>query len=126
MKNKWFIDETLNLVKEVADYNYEEAARRVYDKAQKRCPIGEWERGIIHGKTWTARKPGSLKNSIKLYKSKYEDGGWIVMAGSFDVFYASFVELGVPAHHIPKDPFLRGPLSQEKRRFRAKLKASLP
>jgi hypothetical protein len=126
VKNKWYITETLNLVREVADYNYEEAAKRVYEKAKKRCPVGEWERKMHSGKTWTARKPGTLRDSIKLRKSKYPDGGYAVTAGSYDVFYASFVELGVPAHHIPKDPFLRGPLAQEKRKIRAKLKRSLP
>jgi hypothetical protein len=131
IKGRWYTAEVLHIVKEIVGFNEEEAARRIYEKAKKRCPVGEWERdiyksGTAEGKGWTARKPGSLRDSIRIRKSDYPDGGYAIIAGSWDVFWASFVELGVPAHHIPKDPFLRGPLAQEKRKFRAKLKGSLP
>ena len=113
------------IFKEVEDAvlgNEKSSAERIFRDAKRNCPVGEWERSVSGGpkhggKSWTARKPGTLKKSIELHKSKFKDGGYIVGAGNFDVFYASFVELGIPAHGIPKKSFLRGALKKEKGRF---------
>jgi len=104
-------------------------AERIAASARRRCPVGKWEKGITkrgsRATSWTARKPGSLKNSIRVNESLYHDGGYLVMAGTDDIFYASFVEMGVPAHNIPKKPFLRGAAKAEKARFFRKLKRDL-
>jgi HK97 gp10 family phage protein len=42
------------------------------------------------------RRIGALRDSIQAFKSKFENGGYVVSAGNFQAFYAHFVELGTP------------------------------
>ena len=82
----------------------ERAAKNMTRQARDLCPVGN----VIvksSGATWKSRSPGTLKRSIKAYKSKFKDGGWIVMAGDSDAFYARFVELGTRKKGAR--PFLR-------------------
>jgi len=125
MTVEWFGARIFKEVKDVVSGNEKSSAERIYRDAKKNCPVGKWERTGTAQKTWKARKPGSLKNSIELHKSKFKDGGYIVGAGNRDVFYASFVELGVPAHGIPKKSFLRGALKREEGRFWRSLKRNI-
>ena len=134
MTVEWFGAQILKNVKDIVSVNEKESAERVEGDAKRYCPVGKWERTGGGTKTWKARKPGSLKNSIKAYKSKYQNGGWIVMAGNDDVFYARFVELGTPKAMtrrgkrrtpIPKFPFLRRAKIKEERRFYSILKGLL-
>ncbi|MHC4265969.1 MAG: HK97 gp10 family phage protein [Planctomycetota bacterium] len=122
---EWFGNRVLKAVKDIVEINEEDSARRVAKDARKNCPVGKWERSGGGIKSWKARNPGSLKKSIEVHKSKYKDGGHIVSAGGYDVYYASFVELGVPAKGIPKKAFLRGAAKKEERRFRSMLKGLL-
>jgi len=55
---------------------------------------------------------GDLKASIKAFKSKFKDGGAIVLAGSKKAFYAHMVEYGTVVM-APK-PFLRPALMKSK------------
>ena len=119
---EWFGARIFRNVKRVVEYNEEESANSVAKDAKNDCPVGKWERVATGGKSWKARKPGSLKNSIEVHKSKYKDGGYIVSAGNEDVFYASFVELGVPRRDIPKKAFLRGAAKREEKRFLRRLR----
>ena len=51
---------------------------------------------------------GTLKKEIELKKSKFERGGWIVVAqgpGNYSVFYASYIELGIhKTRNMPAQP----------------------
>ena len=132
---EWFGNQVLTKMRQVADFNEAEVANRVYREARRRCPIGKRKRYVSATEpSWKSSKPGRLKNSIKVYKSKYKDGGYIVIAGNYDAFYARFVELGTPGlimkregkaylrTPIPAKRFLRGPLEGERKVFRKKLK----
>jgi hypothetical protein len=125
MTVQWFGKINIAHVLAVAKKSEKETAERIAADAISNCPVGEWERDGGGLDSWKARKPGSLKASIRVEKSKFEDGGYYVMAGDKDIFYAHFVELGVPAHAIPKDPFLRNAAKKERKRFFKMLKRSL-
>lgn len=98
----------------------EKAAKNIALRARANCPVGTISRrvsqkGKSKDKSWSSRTPGRLKKSIKAYKSKFKDGGWIVMAGGFDAFYAWMVEFGVPG--ISPKPYLRPALEAERHRL---------
>ena len=143
---QWYDKELMRDLRPLIDKMEKAAARRVAAGAKRRCPVwdGEGRQMGSGDKTWTARKSGSLRKSIRVEKSKYKDGGYAVVAGNRDVFYASFVELGTKSwwaqrrvkrwsdkrvgekqarvvewmrRPLPEDPFLRGPLERERRRF---------
>jgi len=135
-KIEWYDRQLMAELKPLFDKMEKAAARRVAAGARRRCPVWDGEeRQITAGdKTWKARKRGALRDSIRVSPSKYKDGGYLVIAGNYDVFYASFVELGTKSwwargYHkrykkkewmrrpIPEDPFLRNPLEREKRLF---------
>lgn len=80
----------------------EAAANAVLRRAKANCPVGKVrrpvaKRGAGSGKPWTAREPGSLKNSIRVIR-KYGDqkhNVWII-AGNKNVHYAQIVEFRTP------------------------------
>ena len=132
MTVEWHGGIILKQVQAVAELSEKASAERIEREAIANCPTGEdgWGRAVSGGpkhggKSWTARKSGSLRDSIKAHPSKFKDGGWIVSAGNDDVFYASFVELGVPAHDIKKRPFMRRAKKNEEKKFYNYLKAKL-
>ena len=58
---------------------------------------------------------GDLRMRIDVRKSKFKNGGYMVMAqgpGNYSRFYASFVELGT--HNTEAQPFLRPALRKNK------------
>lgn len=57
-------------------------------KSDKKKRTGKYK------KSWQERKPGSLLKSIKVVKSKYKDGGYLVKVGGRDTYYWFFVEYG--------------------------------
>ena len=121
---KWYDKELMRRLRPIIARLEKDTAHRIEREAKAMCPVWDGEeRELKPGDaTWKARKRGALRDSIRAVRSKYRDGGWIVMAGNYDVFYAAFVELGTPGRQIPKNPFLRRPLEREKRTFRKKLK----
>ncbi|KKK98682.1 hypothetical protein LCGC14_2640310 [marine sediment metagenome] len=61
---------------------------------------------------------GTLKQEIEVTKSKFEDGGYIVIAqgpGNYSVFYASYIELST--HKMAAQPYLRPALKQNQSKF---------
>lgn len=59
---------------------------------------------------------GDLVMSVRAVKSKFKDGGAIVIAGGGSEYYASFIELGTKKK--PAQPFLRP--AAERNRSKAK------
>lgn len=136
MKIEWFADRVINRVEDSLQDQEYNTAKKVFEEARRRAPVGDTIKSTpLHGKSWQSRYPGKLKESIKMYRSKYPDGGFIVVAGDKDAYYARFVELGTPGRTmrvgskkqgsyreysrtpIPKNPFLRGALESQRRRF---------
>lgn len=69
------------------------SANFVKKKADQFVPVGKIKRplyvkGKYKGKSWTARRPGQLKRTGYVVKSKFKNGGAIVLYGSFNAFYA--------------------------------------
>ena len=102
------------------------AARQVAADARILCPV----------------RSGTLKASIRVVKSKFEDGGALVVAGGQgkwgDAFYSHFVELGTPGtvarrrtargrrrvarEPVAAKPFLRPALKMNKASIQRKFK----
>src|SRR3989304_141059 len=61
--------------------------------------------------TWTGRKPGSLRATIRKVEKFNRPGNLRVYAGNKDVFYARFTEYGTASTGwgkcLPKQPFMR-------------------
>ena len=138
---KWYDRELLRELSPLLEKMEAAAARRIAAAARRRCPVWDGEERQIGpaDKSWKARKRGALRDSIRVSKSKYNEGGYLVFAGNYDVFYASFVELGTKSwwakgytrktkhgdqevgeymrRPLPEDPFLRKPLERERKMF---------
>jgi hypothetical protein len=68
-------------------------AERVMRRVLKKVPVGGRTR-TASGKAWTSRSPGRLKRSVRTGKSKFKDGGFLVLAGGEIPYYAYWVERG--------------------------------
>jgi hypothetical protein len=80
------------------------AAEVIAGKARSKCPVGTISRPVAQkgkyaGKSWTARKPGALKKTIRVVEKHDQHGKPIaagrdirVYAGNYDVYYAKIVE----------------------------------
>lgn len=101
-------------VQEVADEVAEEGADMVLNDAQQ----------ILMR---DAKHPtGKLASEIEVKKSKFKDGGFIVIAqgpGNYDKFYATFVELGT--HKMDAIPYLRPALHKNERKIQRMFKDRL-
>jgi HK97 gp10 family phage protein len=71
-----------------------QSANIVANIARDEVPIGQIMRAASQFASWKGRKPGSLLKSIKVVKSKFKDGGYLVKVGGPDTFYWFFVEYG--------------------------------
>lgn len=91
----------LSEIKRESDKTCKKAAHIYMRAAKAACPVGKVERQIAAaaGKSWGIRRPGNLRESIRVAKSRYKDGGWLVLIGGYDTYYWSFVEWGT--WHIP-------------------------
>jgi HK97 gp10 family phage protein len=95
--NEWndtgLVDETRNTMA----FRNREVANFVAAKARSLAP-------------W---KSGDLAVSIRVEKSRFDDGGVLVVADGADKFHATFVELGT--HKDGAQPFLRPALAAARR-----------
>lgn len=70
-----------------------------------------YKTGPYAGASWTSRDPGRMKLSItsrvRWRRDKSACVGWVT-AGSYDAFYARFMELGAPGKkNFSPSPFMR-------------------
>lgn len=98
----------LKEMKTAKEYGEKEVAERVYRRVLAKVPVGTYRRSFrrtyttmsgkqMQMKPWQQRIPGRLKSSLQKLKSKFKDGGWVVMAGNFLAYYARIVEFGTKA-----------------------------
>lgn len=85
-----------------------DAAEVVADNARNRCPVGTISRpayktGPYSGESWTERRPGALKRSVRVvekhdqYGAPLSDGRNVrVYVGNRDAYYARIVEYSHP------------------------------
>ena len=119
----------LREVDKVVSESSERGAEDIAADARRDCPVEKGGKTDKYG-----NRPGSLRDSIRVAKSKYEDGGHLVVVGGKgpwgDTFYAPFVELGTPGTEyrsgsrsgprkpIKAHPFLRPAKNKNKRKIR--------
>lgn len=102
-----------------------ESADRVLKRAKKYVPVGK--KRIKSDVIWRRRIPGSLRRSIKVKKSKFQEGGYIVRAGNERrIFYAHWVEFGTIFMSRRKGyKYLRKAMNLERSRFTRMLRKNL-
>lgn len=105
---KWYGDELLKELAHGKESAERETAERVFRRVVGQTPVSQYGRSfrktyktatgkIASMKPWMQRVPGRLKASIAKKKSKFENGGWVVMAGNMLAYYARIVEFGTKA-----------------------------
>jgi len=67
--------------------------------AKDEVPVGKIDRAATKFASWKGRKGGSLKKSIKVVKSKFKDGGYLVKVGGRDTFYWFYVHYGTSTQY---------------------------
>ena len=120
-----------------------ESAKRIVAELKQVCPVDRTQKKDKWG-----NRPGSLRDSIRFEKSKFEGGGYVILIGGEgfwgDPFYASFVELGTPGQvykfgktrkgkkmkgekrePVEAHPFVRPVLEKNRRRVAAEFKKAL-
>jgi len=80
------------VIQEAVDKSTLSGAHFVKQKADQFVPVGKikrsvYKKGKAKGQSWTWRRPGQLKRSAQVFKSKFAGGGGVLMYGSFNVFY---------------------------------------
>ena len=124
---KWHANEVLAEISGMTKAEEKAAAERVLKRARKKVPVGR--RVVVtpfHGKRYQSRYPGRLKASLRVAKSKFPDGGYVVFAGNKLAYYARFVEYGTVFMTRRKGfKYLRGALNLEKSYFTRQLKKKL-
>ncbi len=94
-KVEWIGDQVLATISDMTDEEEKAAAERVKKRALRYVPVGTRIVATpFRGKAAQSRYPGRLKSTIRIEKSKFKDGGYLVWAGSDLAFYAPFVEFG--------------------------------
>ena len=136
MKLDWHGDKISEALRKDLDNITESYAQKIEAEAKRLCPVGKWERGT-KGKTWKARRPGQLRDSIKAKKSKFKGHIVSVPGQGSDVYYSRWVELGAPArsweewqslghdYPVPKQPFLKPAFNKYKKKAEDALDAAV-
>ena len=110
MITEWNDTKLLNKVDDLIEESARSGAVKVAQAARSLAP---WDSGV-------------LATSIKIEKSKFKDGGYMVVAqgpNNYDRFYATFVELGT--YKTRPQPFLRPALHQNKESIRREFENKL-
>ena len=114
---EWYQERYTRKVRTALEDLSKETADKIADTMKRLVPVGDWERKP--GAGWKERKPGTLRDSIRVSRSKYRGGGYVVVAGGYNAYYAKWVELGAPArsheqwravghaYPVPRQPFMR-------------------
>jgi len=92
---KWYAGAILKEMGAVIAVEEKDAANRIRQRLYKKVPVGtQTKKKYSHGKQWQTRRPGRLRSSIRMAKSKFRDGGYIVLVGGRLPYYAYWVEKG--------------------------------
>ena len=106
-KLDWNAESVIRAIEGAVEVASKKGAEMVAADARRLCPV----------------KSGALKESIKVSKSKYADGGHIVSVGGDQQYYASFVELGRAG--VLAKPFMRPALARNKPKIRKMFRDAL-
>lgn len=95
-----------------ADIEWNDALGPVIEKAVAEASVKAAEQVAADARRLVPVNSGELQASIRAVKSKFKDGGAIIMAGSKKAFYAHMVEYGTVKKSAR--PFLRPALKKNK------------
>jgi len=91
MKYDWQLKPFMDKVERETQQACKRGAQIVAKSARSRCPV----------------KTGALVNSIRVKKSKFEGGGYIVLTGGKDTFYWRWIHYGAnKKRKIPRRPYM--------------------
>ena len=91
MKFDWQIKPFMDKVERENQQACKRGAQIVAKDARRRCPVDT----------------GDLVNSIRVKKSKYKDGGYVVLTGGGGTFYWRWVHYGAnKKRKIPRRPYM--------------------
>lgn len=126
-KIQWYGKEVLQEIAAMTAAEEKAAAQRVLKRARRKVPIGtKIQASPYGGKAHQSRYPGRLRSTLRLARSKFKDGGWLVFAGNDLAYYARFVEYGTIFMTRRKGyKYLRGALALEKGYFTRQLRKKL-
>ena len=126
-KMEWHAKEVLREIAAITEAEERAAAERVYKRARRYVPVGNKIVAKKPGrKIYHSRHPGRLRRSIKLKRSQFPDGGWLVFAGNELAYYARWVEYGTVFMSMRKGyKYMRKSLALEKSRFTRQLRKKL-
>ncbi len=110
---EWFGNKVMAEFERTNDERAEAAAANVRDEAQRRL------------ESVTTTRTGQAVKSIVQFKSKFQDGGYVVLARGREGWHYKFIELGAPKRGLPAHQPLRGALYAEQQRFYNDVKRSL-
>lgn len=118
MKIEWDEKKLLSRVSDIADAVAKNGAERIASDARNILTQNQ------------SVDTGELKGTIRVEKSKYPEGGYIVKMGSKKAWYGPFVELGTPGTSykaksmkgksripIKAKPFMRPALEKNKKKI---------
>lgn len=92
---KWYAGRILKEMGSVVAVEEKDASLRIANRLKKKVPVGGRRKtSYARGKDWQTRRPGRLRSSIRQAKSKFKDGGYIVLVGGRLPYYAYWVERG--------------------------------
>ena len=94
-KVEWYGNQILREISAISENEEKQSAERVMKRALRYVPVGKTVRAIpFRGKSYQSRYPGRLKSTIRIEKSKFKDGGYLVWMGSDLAYYSRFIEYG--------------------------------
>jgi hypothetical protein len=137
---KWYAGRILKEMGAVVATEEKDAAQRVMLRVKKKVPVRQKSYGhsrsiwnfsnYRHAKAWKTRSPGRLKRSIRMAKSKFKGGGYLVFAGGAIPYYAYWVEHGTIFTFRQKygrkgEQFMKRSVALEKARFMRNMRKRL-
>ena len=127
-KIEWYADEVKREVERMTRQESRNTARRILLRAKKFVPVGGQINKIGRSKVkaWKSKNPGSLKRSLRIHRSKFADGGYVVLAGTGEAEHAVYVEYGTVFTENRKGyRFVKKAIALEKAYFTRQLKKRL-
>ena len=120
---KWYAGAILKEMGAVIATEEKAAATRILQRLKKKIPVGRRTKSTYtHGKHWQTRRPGRLRSSARMAKSKFKEGGYIVLVGGRLPYYAYWVERGTIFTYRQKfgrkgEQYMKKSVALEKARF---------
>lgn len=130
-KVEWHGEQVRAVIAGITRDEEKAAAHRIERRLHKYVPVGSTVRVTpMYGKSYQSRYPGRLKSSIRVRVSKFPDGGYIVLVGDYNAYYAYWVEYGTIFTWRQKfgrkgEKYMKRSIALEKSRFTRNLRKRL-